>query len=91
MFLDHGRSVSRTTGRDFWLHEVESGPIGGWLTGPQYNTQPHDLENYIMESIGHDAKLIIYMPWREWGYQPIRWGALVDLKGNPTTRLKSGR
>lgn len=89
MFLDHGRSVAQTTGRDFWLHEVESGPIGGWLMGPEYNTQARDIDNYIIESLGHNAKLLIYMPWREWGYQPIRWGALVDLKGNPTPRLKA--
>ena len=89
MFLDHGRSVSLSTGKDFWLHEVESGPIGGWLPGPQYNTSPKDIDNYILESIGHNGKLIIYMPWREWGYQPIRWGALVDLNGNPTSRLQA--
>ncbi len=85
MFLDHGRSVSQTTGRDFWLHEVESGPIGGWLMGPEYNTQARDIDNYIIESLGHNAKLLIYMPWREWGYQPIRWGALVDLERQPVS------
>jgi beta-galactosidase GanA len=89
MFLDHGRSVALSTGRDFWLHELESGPIGGWLMGPQHNTNPVDIENYIIESLGHNGKLLIYMPWREWGYQPIRWGALVDLKGNPTPRLQA--
>ncbi len=87
IFLDHGRSVARSTGRDFWLHEVESGPIGGWLMGPEHNTSPADIENMIVESVGHDGKLIIYMPWKEWRYQPIRWGALADLKGNPTPRL----
>lgn len=89
IFLDHGRSVARSVGRAFWLHEVESGPIGGWLMGPEHNTDGTDIENMIVESIGHDGKLIIYMPWREWRYQPIRWGALVDLNGNPTQRLKA--
>jgi beta-galactosidase GanA len=89
LFLDHGRSVAQSTGRDFWLHEIESGPIGGWLMGPEYNTGPRDIDNYIIESLGHNAKLLIYMPWREWRYQPLRWGALVDMLGGPTTRLKA--
>jgi beta-galactosidase GanA len=87
IFLDHGRSVANTTGRDFWLHEVESGPIGGWVMGPDHNTDAADIEQYCVESLGHDAKLMLYMPWREWDYQPLHWGALVDLDGNPTPRL----
>jgi beta-galactosidase GanA len=87
IFLDHGRSVSESAGTPFWVHEVESGPIGGWLMGPQRNTDEKDILNYMVECIGHNAKLFLYMPWREWAYQPIRWGALVDLDGNPTSRL----
>lgn len=87
MFLDHGRSVAATTGRDFWLHEVESGPIGGWVMGPDHRTDAADIEQYCMEALGHDAKMMLYMPWREWDYQPMHWGALVDLDGNPTPRL----
>jgi hypothetical protein len=30
---------------------------------------------------------MLYMPWQEWDYQPLHWGALVDLDGNPTERL----
>jgi beta-galactosidase GanA len=37
--------------------------------------------------MGHDVKLMLYMPWREWDYQPLHWGALVDLDGRPTPRL----
>jgi len=87
IFLDHGRSVSQSAGRDFWLHEVESGPIGGWVMGPDYNTRPADVSNYLIEAVGHNAKLILFMPWREWDYQPLHWGALVDLDGKPTGRL----
>ena len=87
IFLDHGRSVSKSVGTEFWIHEMESGPIGGWLMGPDHNTKLKDILNYMVESIGHNAKLFLYMPWREWAYQPIRWGALVDLDGNPTERL----
>ena len=89
IFLDHGRSVSKSAGSDFWIHEVESGPIGGWLMGPDRNTDGQDILNYMIECIGHDAKLFLYMPWREWAYQPLRWGALVDLDGNPTPRLEA--
>jgi len=89
IFLDHGRSVAQSVGRDFWLHEIESGPIGGWVMGPDFNTRPQDVTNYVMDSLGHDVKLILYMPWREWDYQPLHWGALVDLDGKPTKRYQS--
>lgn len=89
MFLDHGKSVAASNGRDFWIHEVESGPIGGWVLGPDHNTNSKDIENYIIESLGHNAKLILFMPWREWDFQPLHWGALVDLDGNGTSRLLS--
>jgi beta-galactosidase len=87
IFLDHGRSVCQTTGRDFWMHEIESGPIGGWLLGPQHNTDARDILNNCIESIGHNAKLLLFMPWKEWHYQPLHWGALVELDGAPTDRL----
>jgi beta-galactosidase GanA len=89
MFLDHGRSVSRSVGRDFWVPEMESGPLGGWVLGPVHNTTPQDIKRYVFESLGHDAKAIVYMPWKEWDYQPIHWGALVDLDGQPTQRMEA--
>ncbi|KAA3661541.1 MAG: hypothetical protein DWQ04_16160 [Chloroflexi bacterium] len=89
IFLDHGRSVSQSAGTDFWLHEMESGPIGGWLMGPDYNTGPVDIWRNGFEALGHDVKLLLYQPWREWDYQPLHWGALVDLDGNETPRLKA--
>jgi beta-galactosidase GanA len=89
IFLDHGRSVSESTRKDYWIHEVESGPIGGWLLGPNYNTDENDILNNNIEALGHNAKLILFMPWREWGYQPIRWGALVGLDGSSTPRLNA--
>lgn len=89
IFLDHGRSVAQSAGRDFWLHEIESGPIGGWVMGPDFNTRPQDIHNYVIDALGHDVKLMLYMPWREWDYQPLHWGALVDLDGIPTGRYQS--
>jgi beta-galactosidase GanA len=89
IFLDHGRSVAQAAGSIFWIHEVESGPIGGWLLGPEHDTDKTDISNNIIECLGHNAKLILYMPWREWGYQPIHWGALVELDGSPTPRLQT--
>jgi len=89
MFLDHGRSVSYFAGSDFWIHEVESGPIGGWVLGPDHKTDEKDILNMCLESIGHDAKMIVYMPWREWDFMPLHWGALVDLKSNATPRYEA--
>ncbi len=88
MFLDHGRSVAKVTGRDYWLHEVESGPIGGWVMGPDRSTNAADIQRYCVEALGHDVKLMLFMPWREWHYQPLHWGALVHLDGEPTPRLR---
>ncbi|NMB62640.1 MAG: family 14 glycosylhydrolase [Chloroflexi bacterium] len=89
MFLDHGRSVAQNAKTDFWLHEIESGPIGGWVMGPDHNTNAIDIIRNGFEATGHDVKLMMYMPWREWDYQPLRWGALVDLDGNKTPRLEA--
>ncbi len=88
IFLDHGRSVAASGGRDFWLHEIESGPIGGWVMGPDHKTDAGDIDLYCAESLGHEAKLMLYMPWREWDYQPLHWGALVDLDGGSTPRME---
>lgn len=88
MFLDHGRSVSESAGTEFWIHEIESGPIGGWLMGPNHKTDGKDVLNYTVECIGHNAKVLLYMPWKEWGYQPLRWGALVDLDSKSTERYE---
>ncbi|MAT44234.1 MAG: hypothetical protein CL609_18035 [Anaerolineaceae bacterium] len=89
IFLDHGKSVAHQRGTNFWLHEVESGPIGGWVLGPDYNTNAKDILRNGLEALGHDVKLMLYMPWQEWDYQPLHWGALVDLDGNPTERLSA--
>ena len=89
MFLDHGKSVAHRRGTDFWLHEVESGPIGGWVLGPDYNTAAQDILRNGLEALGHDVKLMLYQPWQEWDYQPLHWGALVDLDGKPTVRLSA--
>jgi beta-galactosidase GanA len=89
MFLDHGRSVSHFAGSEFWIHEVESGPISGWLMGPDHKTDEKDILNMCLESIGHDAKMVVYMPYKEWSFMPLRWGALVDLNSNPTPRYEA--
>jgi beta-galactosidase GanA len=91
LFLDHGRSVANSVGSAFWLHEVESGPIGGWVMGPDYNTSAVDIWRNGIEALGHDVKLMLYQPWREWDYQPLHWGALVDLDGDLTPRYEAAK
>ena len=86
IFLDHGRSVSHFAQSDFWLHEIESGPINGWLLGPDHNTNEKDILAICFESLGHNGKVLMYMPWREWEFQALHWGALADLRGRPTPR-----
>ncbi len=91
IFLDHGRSVSLYAQSDFWLHEIESGPIGGWLLGPDRNTNEKDILAMCFEALGHNGKLLVYMPWREWVFQSLHWGALVDLRGRPTARYEAAK
>lgn len=91
IFLDHGRSVSASAGKAFWVHELESGPIGGWVLGPDRNTSPADILRYAFECIGHDAKLMLFMGWKEWDYQSLHWGGLVNLDSTPTPRLDAAR
>jgi len=89
MFLDMSRSTAECLGRDYWILETESGPINGWVLGPSRNVKGFDLIRNVFEAIGHDSKLTLYQGFREWDFQPLHWGAIVDLDGNPTERTAS--
>ena len=80
LFLE--KSMAR--GKPFWVPELESGPIGGYARGPDHTPLPRDIGRYMVECIGHGAKQISFHGWREWRPQPMHWGGLVDLEGNPT-------
>lgn len=84
MFLDLCRSA--TNGK-YWMLEVESGPLNGWVLGPHRNTNEKDIIRNAITCLGHNAKMQLYMGYREWPFQPINWGGLVDLRGRPTKRL----
>lgn len=86
MFLDHARSISQPLNKPFWLLETEGGPIKGWMAGPERNTSPADLERYLLEAIGHGAKLSLYQLFTEPPYQPLHWGGVVSLDGQETVR-----
>lgn len=86
MCLDMSRSAANARGKDFWLLETESGPINGWVMGPDRNVTGSDLWRNNFDAIGHGCKLNLYQGFREWDYQPIHWGGLVDLDGQPTKR-----
>lgn len=89
MFLDMARSTSKPLKKDYWLLETESGPINGWIMGPSRNVKGFDLARNVFEAAAHGAKLTLYQGWREWDFQPLHWGAIVDLDGNPTERTKA--
>lgn len=91
MCLDLGRSTAEPVGKDFWLLETESGPINGWVMGPHRNVNGKDLYRNVLDAVSQGAKLCLYQGFREWDFQPIHWGGLVDLDGNPTDRLKSAQ
>lgn len=89
MFLDMARSTAKSINKDYWLLETESGPINGWVLGPSRNVKGFDIIRNIFEAVGHDAKLTLYQGWREWDFQPLHWGAIVDLEGNATERTRA--
>lgn len=86
MFLDMARSTAKPIGKDYWLLETESGPINGWVLGPDRNVKGFDLMRNVFEAVAHDSKLTLYQGWREWEFQPLHWGGIVDLDGNATER-----
>ncbi|MEG1947158.1 MAG: beta-galactosidase [Lachnospiraceae bacterium] len=89
MCLDMGRSTALAAGKDYWLLETESGPINGWVLGPSRNVTGQDLYRNVLDAFSHGSKVSLYQGFREWDFQPIHWGGLVDLDGNPTKRLES--
>jgi beta-galactosidase GanA len=88
-FLDFGRSTALHNGKAFWLPEMESGPLDGWVKGPRYATRGRDIRRWGLQAFGHGAKMILYQGYREWNCLPIHWGALVDLHGEPTERYEA--
>ena len=86
-FLDFARSSARHAGVDYWLAEVESGPINGWVLGPDHWTDADDIRRLNADGLGSGANRLLYQGFREWNCIPIHWGALVDLAGEPTERL----
>jgi beta-galactosidase len=88
-FLDFGRSTALHAGKAFWLPEMESGPLDGWVKGPRYTTRARDIRRWALEALGHGASMILYQGYREWNCIPIHWGALVDLHGEPTERYEA--
>ncbi len=90
--LDYAKSSTLNPGRRvFWLNEMESGPIGGWVKGPEYVTRPRDIGMLLWEAVGHGSKLNLFQGWRDWDQIPLHWGALVDLEGRPVPRAARAR
>ncbi|CAN5565767.1 beta-galactosidase [soil metagenome] len=87
MYLDYARSSAIAHGRRFWLPEIESGPINGFILGPDRWTDADDIRRLNVDGIGAGAEVILYQGYREWDCIPIHWGALADLEGRPTERL----
>ena len=90
-FLDFGRSVARWSGKRFWLNEMESGPLDGWIKGPRYRTTAADIRRWGLQALAHGSEMILYQGYREWNCIPIHWGALVDLNGEPTERYHASK
>lgn len=86
MFLDYARSSAAAAGVEFWLPEIESGPLNGWVLGPDHATTADDITRINADGLGAGARLVLYQGYREWDCIPIHWGALVDLHGEPTGR-----
>ena len=87
MHLDFARSSALAHGRRFWLPGIESGPINGFILGPDRWTDAADIRRLNVDGIGAGAEVVMYQGYREWDCIPIHWGALADLEGEPTERL----
>jgi beta-galactosidase GanA len=87
LYLDYARSIAQRAERELWVTEAESGPLHGWVLGPDHPTSATDILRLNAEAIGAGARLFLYQGFREWNCIPIHWGALVDLRGRPTPRL----
>ncbi len=86
-FLDFARSVAKQNGKELWLPEMESGPLGGWVKGPQYATTASDIRRWGLMGLARGARMILYQGYREWPSLPLHWGALADWHGKGTERL----
>jgi hypothetical protein len=89
MYLDYARSSARWPQRELWLNEIESGPLLGWVLGPDHPTSAADIIRFNADCLGAGAQLVLYQGYREWNCIPIHWGALVDLRGRSTPRLEA--
>ncbi len=89
MYLDYARSSALAFDRPLWLAEIESGPINGFILGPDRWTDAHDIRRLNIDCLGAGAELVLYQGYREWDCIPIHWGALADLEGRPTERLEA--
>lgn len=87
MVLDYAVSNARRGGAGLWLSEIESGPIAGWAFGPDHWTTAEDITRINVDCLTTGATNVMYQGYREWNCIPIHWGALVDLRGEPTERL----
>lgn len=89
MCLDMGRTIANYCGKDYALLETESGPINGWVMGPDRNVKGSDIWRNLFDAYGHGAKFALFQGYRDWDYQPLQWGGLTDLDGNPTERSQT--
>ena len=86
MCLDMGRSIARRLGKPLLLLETESGPINGWVMGPDRNVNSSDIWRNVFDAFGHGAKLALFQGYRDWDYQPLQWGGLAELDGSLSAR-----
>ena len=86
MCLDMGRSVAEHLRKPLILLETESGPINGWVMGPDRNVNSWDIWRNVFDAFGHGAELALFQGYRDWDYQPLQWGGLTELDGSPTAR-----
>ena len=83
-YLSLAYSIAKHHGKDFWLPEMEGGPIDGFYMGPDAATSAEDVVRFAVQGLAHGAKQLSFHPWRECPPMPVHWGAPADLEGQPT-------
>lgn len=86
MCLDHARSITKPINKDYWLAEAEGGPIGGWILGPDRNSNGIDIKRNILEAVAHGSKATLYQLFKELEFQPLHWGGVMNLDGSKNKR-----
>jgi len=84
--LNMGKDDAERKGKDFWVPELQSGPIYGFIEGPFGEGSGDEIVRYLSEAVAHGSKLTLFMGWKDYPSLPLYWGGIVEMDGEQTER-----